>query len=357
MTRIVSYVLIALLFYNCKKEKTDFEEVSPTSNSASNPQVSVQVIEDQDFQQQILANGKVEAFKKGELRFNAGNRIAKINIRNGQRVRKGDILAYLDNELLKNEVDRAQIALEKAEAQLEEEKINFGVSKLEEAEINPKVLKNIKFKSGVQEAVNVLENSRLLYKQTILRAPFSGVVANLDSRVGNFITSGDVFCTLISDDTMEVSFRVLEGEFGAISLDQEVSIQPFTNGGDISYTGKINEINPLIDQNGLIAIKALITSKEIQLYDGMNVKVLINYPIQDVVVVPKQALVLRSNREVVFTVDKGLSKWNYVTIAGENSSHYAIKEGVSVGDTIIVSGNLNLSHDARVRSTLIMENK
>ncbi len=266
------------------------------------------------------------------------------------------MLAYLDNDLLKNAVDKAQIALEKAESQLEEEKINFGVSAKDEVDINAKVLTNIKFKSGVQEASNTLENNQLLYQQTILRAPFSGVVANLDARIGNHITSGDVFCTLISEDDMEVSFRVLEGEFNAISLDQEVTIQPFTD-ASISYTGKISEINPFIDKNGLMAIKALITSKKIQLFDGMNVKVLINYPVQDVVVIPKQALVLRSNREVVFTVEKGLAKWNYVTVAGENSTHYALKEGVKVEDTIIVSGNLNLSHDVSVRSTFIQEHK
>jgi membrane fusion protein (multidrug efflux system) len=356
MRRFVYYVLITLLYFNCKKEDLAVKEVNPISNSVSNIQVSTQIISDQDFNKQIIANGKIEALKKGELRFKTGNRIARINVRNGQRVRQGDVLAYLDNDLLKNAVDKAQIALEKAESQLEEEKINFGVSSKEESDINAKVLTNIKFKSGIQEASNILENNQLLYKQTILRAPFSGVVANLESRIGNHITSGDVFCTLISEDHMEVSFSVLEGEFNAISLDQEVTIQAFTD-TSITYTGKISEINPFIDRNGLIAIKALITSKKIQLFDGMNVKVLINYPIQDVLVIPKQALVLRSNREVVFTVDKGLSKWNYVTVTGENSTHYAIKEGVKVGDTIIVSGNLNLSHDASVRSTFIKENK
>ncbi|MEP0262335.1 efflux RND transporter periplasmic adaptor subunit [Dokdonia sp.] len=356
MKRIITYIFITLLCCNCKKESPTIEEINPISNSASTIQVSTRVIQDQNFNQQIIANGKTEALKKGELRFKTGNRIAHINVRNGQRVQKGEILAYLDNELLKNAVDKAQIALDKAGSQLEEEKINFGVSNKEEADINAKILTNIKFKSGIQEASNTLENSQLVYNQTILRAPFSGVVANLESKTGNYITSSDVFCTLISDTNMEVVFSVLEGEFNAISLDQEVSIHPFVN-TSISYTGKISEINPFIDKNGLIAIKALITSKDSRLLDGMNVKVLINSPIQDVVVIPKQALVLRSNRELVFTVDKGLAKWNYVTITGENSTHYALKDGVQIGDTIIVAGNLNLSHGASVSSRLIIENR
>jgi len=351
MKRIVIYILI-LFYYGCKEDVAPTDENNSELQTSSNLNVSTQIIIDQDFNRQIIANGKIEAQQKSDLRFKVGDRITHINIRNGQRVRKGDVLAYLDNDLLKNEVDKAQIALGKAESKLEEEKINYGVGNQEETAIDDKVLKNLKFKSGVLEASNALDNARLVYNQTFMRAPFSGIVANLEAKTGNYITPSDIFCTLISNTKMEVSFSVLEGEYNAISMNQEVTIEPFTN-TSVSYQGEIVEINPLVDENGLITVKALITSKEAKLFDGMNVKILVNSSIKNVVVIPKQALVLRSNREVVFTVDKGLAKWNYVTIAGENSTHYALKKGVKVGDSLIVSGNLNLSHDARVNATLI----
>lgn len=352
MRKTLFYILTLSLFCYCKQEATIDKEVVAELNTSSNIKVSTQVVVNKDFNQQIISNGKLEALQKSDLRFKIGDRIARINTRNGQKIRKGDIIAYLDNDLLRNEVDKAQIALDKAESKLEEEKINYGVSDKDESAIDVKVLKNLKFKSGIQERYNILENTRLRYDQTILRARFSGVVANLEAKEGNYITSSEVFCTLISETKMEVVFSVLEGEFNTIKLKQEVVIKSFVNDSE-SYKGEITEINPIVDENGLISIKAIIASNESQLFDGMNVRVLINSPIQKVVVIPKQALVLRSNREVVFTVENSLAKWNYVEIVGENSTHYALKEGIKINDTIIVSGNLNLSHDARVNSTLI----
>ena len=88
----------------------------------------------------------------------------------------------------------------------------------------------------------------------------------------------------------------------------------------------------------------------------MNVKVFIETPIDSVIVVPKEAVVMRSNKKVIFTTVNNISKWNYVDVIDENSSSYAIKQGIiRVGDTVIVSGNSNLSHEAKVNTTFISE--
>jgi hypothetical protein len=87
----------------------------------------------------------------------------------------------------------------------------------------------------------------------------------------------------------------------------------------------------------------------------MNVKVSVQRKLDSVVKIPKTALVKRSNRDVVFTVQDSLAKWNYVDIKAENSNFYAIKKGLSIKDTIIISNNMNLAHDARVNPTLIKQ--
>ncbi|WGH74115.1 hypothetical protein P8625_08265 [Tenacibaculum tangerinum] len=102
-------------------------------------------------------------------------------------------------------------------------------------------------------------------------------------------------------------------------------------------------------------MKAKITSENTGLLDGMNAKILINRPLENVILIPKEALVLRTNREVVFTKENDLAKWNYVEIAGENKDSYAIKKGLKLTDTIIVSGNLNLAHDAKVNATFVKD--
>lgn len=352
MSRII--VSLCLLFLisceqSSEKEAVDKQQVlSMTSTTA----VDITTIENRPFQKQIIANGKVGAIKKSELRFKTSNRIDSIKVSNGQAVVKGQVLAVLDRALLANQLDRAKIDVEKSKRKLQEAKINFGIEN-PTAVIKPSLQKNLEIKSGFLEAQNALENVQLLYEQTVLKAPFSGLVANIETQEGNYITTGDIFCTIIAQQQLEVSFSVLENELPFIRKNQGLVIRPFVDVNK-KYSGFISEINPLIDKNGLIKIKATINNPNRFLFDGMHVKVLINQAVRDVIVIPKEALVLRSNREVVFTLKNGVAKWNYVAIADENSNSYAIKEGLNLGDTIILSGNMNLSHDAKVTASLVI---
>lgn len=344
------YCFLLLFAFNCN-DKTKVKSLEEKTSIETKPQriaITTKVIESKDFKKEITANGVVEALQKSEIRFKTSERISAIRVKNGQRVSKGETIAVLDNAILANQVENAKIELDKAKRKLQEEKINYSIGGTYNDTIDSKILKNLKIKSGVYEAENVLENAKLLFNQTIIKAPFSGVVANIDVKTGDFITSSDIFCILINSHDLEVVFSVLENELSFLEITQEVSIKPFAN-PDISYKGFITEINPLVDENGLIKVKAKIDLVGAKLFDGMNVKVTIFTPIKNVIVIPKKALVLRSNREVVFTYKNGLAKWNYVKILDENSSNYALKEGVKIGDTIIVSGNINLAHDAKVK--------
>ena len=95
--------------------------------------------------------------------------------------------------------------------------------------------------------------------------------------------------------------------------------------------------------------KARIARPDRNLFEGMNVRVVIERRLPNQIVIPKSAVVERSGRKVVFTVEDGLAKWHYVTVAHENDEEVAIGEGLRAGERVIVSGNLNLGHDAPVR--------
>jgi hypothetical protein len=110
----------------------------------------------------------------------------------------------------------------------------------------------------------------------------------------------------------------------------------------------------VVDRNGLVDVKAIIKNNG-DLIEGMNVRVLIENEVPEQYVVPKEAVVLRDNWEVLFKITKGKAYWNYVQIVHENSSSYAViphpeksTASLNPGDTIIVSGNLNLAHESEV---------
>ncbi|PKP24416.1 MAG: hypothetical protein CVU03_12460 [Bacteroidetes bacterium HGW-Bacteroidetes-2] len=344
-------LLLASIACNDKTNNHNLEvETTPTTSKIA---VNTTIVTPQIFNAQVVANGIVEATHRSELRFKTGEQLANIYVSNGKRVIQGVLLANLDNQLLKNAVDQAQINLNNANQKLLEEKINFGYgSKATMDSIPEHVQKTLYQLSGYKEAKNRLENATILYEQTLLKAPFAGTVANLVAKEGNFITSAEVFCTLLSHDKLDVVFQIMENELAFVEIGQNVQLSPFAI-ADKNYIGIITEVNPLVSKEGLVRIKAKINNPDTAIFDGMNVRIFINKPIQNLTVIPKEAVVLRSNREVVFTVQNGLSKWNYVKIAQENHSQYALSEGIKPGDTIIISNNMNLAHDADVTPTFI----
>ncbi|MBA3985650.1 MAG: efflux RND transporter periplasmic adaptor subunit [Flavobacteriales bacterium] len=347
-------LLIIIISVACtnKKDSTTPQEITQTTKQSAGVAVNTTVVTSQQFHAQVTANGIIEATNRSELRFKTNEQLDRVYVSNGQRVNQGATLANLDNQLLENQMENAQIALNNANQKLLEEKINFGYGKTRIDSIPENVQKTLFQLSGYQEAKNRLDNATILYEQTLLKAPFAGTVANIIVKEGNFITGAEVFCTLFTHDKLDVIFNVLESELAFLEINQKITLHPFAN-KEIVYSGIITEINPMVSREGLVRIKAKITNPDTTIFDGMNVRVFVNKPIDDVTVIPKEALVLRSNREVVFTVQNNLAKWNYVTIAQENNTHYAISESVKVGDTIIISNNMNLAHDADVIATFI----
>jgi len=192
LNKTLLHIVIFLCCISCTKqaEQTSIEEKGQEINRVVQ-QLSVETvkIDSTVFQKQIMSNGIIEALQKSELRFKISERIANIHIKNGTFVHKGTLLASLDNEVLKNLLEKAQIDLEKAKRNFIEEKINYGFAGIDNTKIDPVKLKYMYLRSGYTEAKNTLENAQIRYNQTLLKAPFSGVVANLESKTGDFFFS------------------------------------------------------------------------------------------------------------------------------------------------------------------------
>ena len=158
--------------------------------------------------------------------------------------------------------------------------------------------------------------------------------------------------TLINDAIFEVEFYLIESEVTEIAVNGQIQIQPFAL--HKTYKGRIVSINPQVEEEGTVLIKAKVKNDG-QLLEGMNVKVFIQKDILNQFVVPKASIVLRQNQEVLFAVKSGKAYWTYVQTTNENSSQYTViphpdKSSATLksGDTIVVSGNLNLAHDSEV---------
>lgn len=340
----------------CVGKKNDAEKkeqgVTTALPDAKN-EVTVQVLERRSFSHELVSNGKVNARNKADLRFETSEVIAHIYVRNGDRVRKGQKLAELDKFRLEQKLSQSEDALLKAELELKDVLIGQGYSVDDFGKVPAEIMKIARVKSGYEQSKSQYELAKRETEHATLAAPFDGTVANLFSKNYNPANTSDVFCTVLGTGNMEAEFTVLENELAFIKKGDEVTVVPYAGGS--SFEGSVSEINPLVDANGMVKVKADVDG-EGKLFSGMNVRVSIRRNLDGQLVIPKTAVVLRSGKQVVFTLKKGKAMWNYVHTGLENAAEYivsdksrrGIEEGLLEGDTVIVTGNLNLAHEAEV---------
>lgn len=353
---LVSFLLCGVMT-SCSDKKTSENEsnkgVTTVLPEATN-EVTIQVLKRQNFHHELVSNGKVNAQNKADLRFETSEVIAHIYVKNGDRVCKGQKLAELDKFRLEQKFFQAEDALLKAELELKDVLIGQGYSADDFSKVPADIMKLAKVKSGYEQSKSQYELAKREVQHATLVAPFDGMVANLFSKPYNLANTSEIFCTILDTRRMEAEFTVLENELALVKIGDKVMITPYARGN--TFEGSVSEINPLVDANGMVKVKASVNG-EGKLFNGMNVRVSVKRDLGAQLIIPKTAVVLRSGKQVVFTLKEGKAAWNYVNTGLENATEYivsdksqkGIEEGLLEGDTVIVTGNLNLAHESKLR--------
>lgn len=312
-------------------------------------EVEVKRLQPSVFNHELVSNGKLVARRHASLRFESVGVITHIYVKNGDQVSAGQKLATLDLYRLSNKVTQTRDALEKATLELQDVLIGQGGYLLKDsAKIPRDIMKLARVKSGYDLAVAQADLALYERRHAMLTAPFAGVVANLFSRPLNTSSATEPFCTIIDNNQLEAAFSVLENELPLISPGDRVQIEPMAMTGKV-VPAVVSEINPMVDANGMVQVKALVSGGRTGLVDGMNVRVSVQRPVPGQLVVPKDAVVLRSGKQVLFTLKNGRAFWNYVVTKLANSSSYTVSgETLKPGDSVIISGNMNLAHESPV---------
>ena len=314
-------------------------------------EVEVCVLQEGPFLREIVSNGKLSAVLRSAIHFHANGTIEELFVRNGQWVAGGTLLARIDSRDKEINLKAAALALSKAEIDLYADLAGLGYTARDTASVPKDILASAKMRSGFSNAQIAFEKAQLELDGVSLRAPFSGKIADLAYKRYDAVGS-EAFCTLINDSSYEVDFPVFETEFRQIPVGTVVKLLPYGQSDQVR-TGRVVSINPTIDKNGQVLVKARVAGDP-GLLDGMNVKVVAEETVPGQLVVPKSAVVIRDNLDVLFRYHDGRAEWVYVRTLFSNSREYAIVANtdrgahIAPGDSIIISGNLNLADNSEV---------
>lgn len=351
-THFYLLLLFAFLYTSCSSEKEKGEEIPMESfrEEVQPTAVMVSNSEKKSFDYLINATGKIEASEQVMVIVERQGYLQELLINEGQQVKAGDVIAQLDVTDSKFELEKAQIELRSRMADFENQKLGYP-SIYDTENTNLALIQEwderLKASSGALSAEIGLREAQMNLDKSTIRAPISGTIADLKIKKGSLVNSGDEICEILSTGQLEMKVKVLESDINYIKKNQKAEIYP-VSGGPEGLTGTVSSINPKVDENGLVQVTIQL-QRQGNLLSGMNARAIIRAPQSNSLVVPKQAVVYRSGRPVVFTIENNQAIWNYVEVGKDNGKEIELLDGIQPDVQVIVSNNVQLGHQALVQ--------
>lgn len=347
---LLLFGFLIFLFSACEEDKEKVEEAPTESfrNEVKATEVHVATAERKTFDYLIPATGKLEAGAEVLAVIEQAGYLLEVNVREGQYVNKGDIIARLDPTEAEFRLEKAKISVRNANANYESDKLGYPILfESEDLEEQAIVDEQLKAKAGIFLSEVELKEAQMAFDRSVVKAPISGQVADLKYKAGSLVGASSELCQILGTSEFILKVKVLESDISWISINQQAEVYPISS-TQTALKGRVTGINPKVDESGLVQVSITLAANK-SLLPGMNARAIIRAPQNDSLVVPKDALVFRSGRAVVFTIENKESKWNYVEVGKDNGEEVEILEGLEANSTVITSNNLQLAHQAPVQ--------
>ena len=326
--------------------------------------VAVGIVIQKTVPVQIRAIGNVEAYSTVSVKSQIGGILMRVHFREGQDVRKGDILFTIDPRPYEAALKQAEANLAKDNAQLDnahEEVRRYGelVKKGYVAQEQYDQIRTnaASFEATVNADRAVVENARLQLKYCYIYSPINGRTGNLISNEGNLIkANADTSMVIINQiQPIYVTFAVPEqylSEIKRYMSGGKVKVQVFiTKGEENPEEGVLTFVDNTVDPaTGTIKLKATFTNKVKRLWPGQFVDVVMILTTQpNAIVVPTSAIQTGQKGQYVYVVKNDLTvEDRIITVGMTLNSETVIDKGLQAGERVVTDGQLRLVPGAKV---------
>jgi RND family efflux transporter MFP subunit len=352
----------------------------------------------------LTASGYIVARRKAVVSAKIQGRLSELRVEEGSRVRENEILARLESDDYEAQVRRARAQVQQAKANVSSSRAQIRRAEADLAEARRQLTVNERLsreqilpadtldasrsrvavveaalgqaradaeraEASLQQSDADLRYAEALLQNTVIRAPFSGVVVKKMAEVGesvapippgvNLSTSSGAIVALADLETLEVEVDVAEANVARLTSNQpaEVTVEAFP---DKRYRAQLRQVIPTADRTkATVMVKVTILDKDPNLKPEMSAKATFIEPAREgetsasapprpVIFVPQQAIVTRDGNPHVFEVVDGIARLHQVKTAGTRADRTVVSDGLVGSETLIVNPPEGLKDGDRV---------
>lgn len=310
----------------------------------------------------VNITGILDSNGKANISSQVSGMVAQVNVKEGSKVKHGDILASLDKKDFQAQLDQARINVQKAQYTVDQAKIAYNQAEsdyermqqlFETGAISKSDLEQIAQKrdisksqydaalnTGIPAAKEALNQAQLTLNKTDLISPLDGTVAACSINPGDFINanvSGTVI-TLVTSGNVTFAGNVSEDCITQLKLGQKADVQ-IDNPPGANVSGEISYISPISIPTGqFFPVKITLPNSGGQLKPGMTAGATIHVQMTNAVTVPKAAVFRRDGQTYVFVVKDKKAVQTMITVGLQGDKFVAVTQGLTAGEQIVTDG-------------------
>jgi membrane fusion protein (multidrug efflux system) len=285
----------------------------------------------------------IEAHEEAEVVAKVGGEVRQIYVEEGDNVKAGQVLARLDGDRLRLEVQQSEANLRKLERDYRRQQ-----ELAEKGLVAKGTAENAKFDLDALQAQ--YDRARLELSYTEIRAPIPGVVSARYIKVGNTINPSDKTFRVTDLDPLIAYVHIPEKEFPKLAPKQTAEVVVDALGGT-KFAGTIARISPTVDpQTGTFRAQLEIPDPTRRLKPGMFARVNIVYERREnALQLPRNAMLDADGEQSVFVIVNGKAEQRHIRTGLTNSGMVEVLEGLKGDEQVVVVGQAGLKTGTAVK--------
>jgi len=335
---ISRFLLAAAVFVPCLGAAAQSQKVVITRPQVKDVVITLQFV------------GKLLAHRHENVRAPVTGTIAQVLVKEGQPVKKGDVLYKIESTIseLKLNAELADLKLAQLELQRSKKRLEQKKSSTEEV--------------GVREAKVASVNALVKLAQaevdsTTVRTPFDGLVGRLQEQEGSVVKEGGILTTLFEDKTMSVEFQMSESRYLDFmsepkAIKEGILVElTLANGTKYPQKGKFDSLEkPSKNDLGRMALRAEFPNPNHLLRHGQAGNVFLRQTLKKAVVIPQRATFEVGPKRFVFVIEKDeVAHRREILVQCELDQQFVVKKGLEGSERIVLEGVRNIHEEQKVK--------
>lgn len=332
---------IAALNYSCSSE-TQSKDVEDKDSTAAIP-VEMASAQRGSISAYYSTTATLEAEEEAMVVAKVRGVVQKLNVEEGDYIRKGQVMAQMEDEQLEIEASRAKATMDRLYNDYQRNKELY-----ERNLVSAEQYENSKFEYESQKAEYELANLKLEYTQ--IKAPITGVVSQRMIKVGNMVNTDEEVFKVTDFDPLLAVLHVPEHEMNKLRKGQ-TSVIRVDAIKDQTFTGKVLRISPVVNpETGTFKVTIAITDESGQLKPGMFGRVRIVYDTRDnALLIPKEAVMNEDGGSSVYVLNDKLVFRRNIETGYINGANIEVLTGLQDGDSVVTIGQNSLQDSSLVQ--------